>query len=257
MYIEILPTQINVLTCNPFDCILCPEMADKISCPKCGKDTPDARFCKHCGEPLHACMACGVRISSDSRFCTQCGIELTTEHVGIAGEAGPKAYASYGRSSIPKNMLIEGEEPLFETRPVLWLYLMPPIAFIVIGVGILVSAYLAFDIKAILYGCGGIGFIGIIWAIMGWLHWRYTIYAATNRRIMKQTGIIAKTYMDCPLPSVKSVYLNISMWGRVNGFGTVRISGADNQIEWENIDEPKEAHRLLNEIVDQNRRQKI
>ena len=233
-------------------------MADKITCPKCGKPTPDARFCKHCGEPLHSCIACGAKISSDSRFCTECGIELTPEQTGIEGETAPKAYARYGPSLIPKHVLMQEEVPLFETRPVLWMTLMPPVVFFIVSVGILVSVYLGFpEYKEILYGCGGVFLVAAFWGVMGWLRWRYTVYAATNRRILRQVGILSRTYIDCPLYSVQTVHLDISVWGRINGFGTVRITGAGTEIEWDDIDEPKEAHRILNEIVDQYKRKVI
>ena len=232
-------------------------MTEHIICPKCGKSTPDARFCKHCGEPMHSCIACGAKISGDSRFCTECGIELAPDQTGALTEAVSKAYARYGPSMIPKEMLIEGEEPIFETRPVLWLGLMPPIAFIIVGVGILVSVYLPFRANWMLYGCGGVAFLGIMWALTVWLRWRYTIYAATTRRIMYQTGIVDKIYLDLPLAGVANIYLDVSVWGRFNGVGTVRISGAGTEIIWEGIDDPREAHRLLNQIVDQYRRQRI
>jgi membrane protein YdbS with pleckstrin-like domain len=232
-------------------------MTERIICPKCGKSTPDARFCKHCGEPMHSCIACGAKISGDSRFCTECGIELAPDQAGALTEAIPKAYARYGPSMIPKDMLIEGEEPIFETRPALWLSLMPPITFIIVGVGILVGAYFPFHVKGILYGCGGIAFLGIVWALMAWLRWRYTIYGATTRRVMCQRGVIDKTYLDLPLAGVANIYLDISVWGRFNGVGTLRIAGAGTEIIWEDIDDPKEAHRLLNQIVDQYRRQRI
>jgi membrane protein YdbS with pleckstrin-like domain len=232
-------------------------MPDNIICPRCSKPTPDARFCKHCGGALYTCIACGAKVTTDSKFCPECGVELPLMPSGPASEAAPKAYARYGKSLIPKNMLIEGEEPLFETRPVLWLSLMPPIAFIMIGVGVLIAVYLQFQVKAILYACGGIAFIGAVWVCIAWLRWRYTIFGATNRRILRQTGIVSKTYLDFPLAGVSNIYLDISLWGRMNGFGTVRITGAGTQIVWENIDDPKEAHRLLNEIVEQYRRQKI
>lgn len=232
-------------------------MTEKITCPKCGGSTPDARFCKHCGEPLDSCLACGARVSSDSKFCTECGTELTQEGTVAESEAGPKAYARYGPSLIPRHILLEEEVPLFETRPVLWLHLMAPIVFIILGLGILGSVYSHFHFKELLYACGGVSFLGAVWAIMAWLRWRYTIYAATSRRILRQTGIIAKSYVDCPLNSVQTIHLDISIWGRINGFGTVRVAGPGTQIEWENIDDPKEAHRLLNEILEQYKRKGI
>lgn len=232
-------------------------MADNITCPRCGKSTPDARFCKHCGGALYTCIACGAKVTTDSKFCPECGVELPLMPSVSVSAAAPEAYARFGKSLIPKDLLTEGEEPLFETRPVLWLSLMPPIAFILITSGILVAAYSYFHVRGILYGCAGTAFLGLIWGMLAWMRWRCTIYAATTRRVLSQTGVIDKTYLDCPLAGVANIYLDISLWGRLNGFGTVRTVGAGTEIIWENIDDPKEAHRLLNEVVEQYRRQKI
>jgi len=230
-------------------------MAEKVVCPKCGGLTSDARFCKHCGEPLHTCISCGAKISSDSRFCIECGIELKPADTDF--KAGAKAYARYGPSMIPRGILIEGEEPLFETRPVLWLRLMPPIAFIIAGIAILVIAYFAFDHNdiGILYGCAVFFLLGALWALLAWLQWRHTIFAATNRRVLRQAGLIKRTYVDCFLRNVQTINLDVSLWGRINHLGTLRISGSGVNIEWESIDEPREAHKILNEIVEQYRRQ--
>jgi ribosomal protein L40E len=246
-----------LLTYHPFNCILCPEMAEEIVCPKCGGLTPDARFCKHCGEHQHTCVSCGAKMSIDARYCTECGIELTQADKVLEVEPGPKAYARYGPSLIPRDILIEGEEPLFETRPVLWLQLMPPIVFIIAGVGILIAAYFPFGVTGILYGCGGVFLVGVLWALLAWYQWRHTIFAATNFRVLRQTGVSNKTYMDCPLRSVHNINLDISTWGRINHVGTLRISGGGVDIEWESIDEPREAHRILNQIVEQYRRQTL
>jgi membrane protein YdbS with pleckstrin-like domain/ribosomal protein L40E len=228
-------------------------MAEDIVCPKCGSLTPDARFCKHCGEALHTCISCGAKISKDAQFCTECGIQVKPAETAV--EAGPKAYARYGPSLIPRDILIEGEEPLFETRPVLWLQLMPPIVFIIVGIAILVAVYFHFHITEILYGCAGFFLLGALWGLMSWWDWRHTVFAATNRRVLRETGILRKSYVDCPLRSVQTIHLDVSLWGRINRFGTVRISGGGVEIDWESIDEPREAHRILNEIVEQYRRQ--
>jgi ribosomal protein L40E len=230
-------------------------MAEEIVCPKCGGLTPDARFCKRCGEHLHTCVSCGAKISKDAQFCTECGIEVKPAEIAV--EAGPKAYARYGPSLIPRDILIEGEEPLFETRPVLWLQLMPPIVFIIVGVGILIATYFPFRVTGILYGCGGVFLVGMLWAFLAWNRWRHTIFAATNFRVLRQTGITNKSYVDCPLRSVHNINLDISMWGKINRFGTLHISGGGVDIEWESIDEPREAHKILNQIVEQYRRQLI
>jgi len=51
-------------------------MFDNINCPKCGKTTPSASFCKYCGAPLLKCPSCGGKLSSDATFCQHCGEPL-------------------------------------------------------------------------------------------------------------------------------------------------------------------------------------
>jgi len=140
---------------------------------------------------------------------------------------------------------------------VLWLRLMPPIAFIIAGIAILVIAYFAFDHNdiGILYGCAVFFLLGALWALLAWLQWRHTIFAATNRRVLRQAGLIKRTYVDCFLRNVQTINLDVSLWGRINHLGTLRISGSGVNIEWESVDEPREAHKILNEIVEQYRRQ--
>lgn len=95
--------------------------------------------------------------------------------------------------------------------------------------------------------------LGIPWVLFLWLRWRYTVYAATNRRVLCQTGIISKSYVDCPLGKVQTVYLEVPIFGRINNFGTVRVATAGEarvEIEWKNVKEPMNAQRILNEIID-------
>jgi hypothetical protein len=60
-------------------CILCNEMARTITCPRCGRLTPDSTFCQYCGKSLHSCAACGARISKDALFCPECGAPVSKE----------------------------------------------------------------------------------------------------------------------------------------------------------------------------------
>lgn len=227
-------------------------MADTITCPKCGGVTPVAKFCKHCGELLHGCLYCGAKIASDSRFCPECGMETAFPRAKSEAETSQLAHARYGRSMIPKSILFTDEVPLFETRPVLWLKLMAPIVFIIVGIGILVAVYFKFDYRELLYACGAIALVGLMWLMLAWLNWRNIVYAATNRRILRMTGSVGKNYLECPLRNVHNISLDISVWGRMNGFGTLRITGGSTDIEWENVDDPRETHRVLNEIVNKH-----
>jgi hypothetical protein len=50
-----------------------------MTCPACGTaNTPDSRFCKHCGVALQVlCGRCATANTPDSRFCKACGAPLT------------------------------------------------------------------------------------------------------------------------------------------------------------------------------------
>jgi cytochrome c biogenesis protein len=50
-----------------------------MTCPACGTaNTPDSRFCKHCGVALQVlCSRCATANTPDSRFCKACGAPLT------------------------------------------------------------------------------------------------------------------------------------------------------------------------------------
>ena len=54
-------------------------MADNVTCPRCGRPTPDATFCQYCGRSLHSCGACGARISKSALFCPDCGAPISKE----------------------------------------------------------------------------------------------------------------------------------------------------------------------------------
>ncbi|MEE8469759.1 MAG: PH domain-containing protein [Dehalococcoidia bacterium] len=129
---------------------------------------------------------------------------------------------------------------------------MGPIFLIIVVLVVVITAYVTFNAKEILYVLGAVLLFGAPWIFLKWLQWRYTIYAATNRRILCQTGIISKSYVDCPLDKVQTVYLEIPIFGRMNNFGTVRVATAGEvgvEIEWINVREPMKTQRALNEII--------
>jgi membrane protease subunit (stomatin/prohibitin family) len=45
-----------------------------VTCPECGMQVPDGKFCPECGKPLgEVCSACGKPLDPGSRFCSECG----------------------------------------------------------------------------------------------------------------------------------------------------------------------------------------
>lgn len=199
------------------------------------------------------CTKCGADVLDSDNFCGACGAKLQQDKTKTADEAEIEDYGRYGPSVFPSHVLTDGEVPVFETRPLLWIRLMGPIVFVVFVLAILIVSFVYFDAKGILYAFGAVLLIGMLWVFLKWLQWRHIVYAATNRRILCQTGVISKSYVDCPLGKVQTIYLEVPIFGRINNFGTVRVATAGEarvEIEWKNVKEPMKTQRILNEIIE-------
>ena len=243
-------------------------------CPKCGYEVDrDDDFCRECGRNLHKgkVPAGGIdRIVCEEQPVPTGDFESDIEDedeedddddVGTVkednGEPEKYEYGRYGPGAFPKHVLTTGEVPLFETRPILWMRMMGPAMIVVLTCVILVVAFIYSDAKPFLYVMGVLLLAEALWVFSKWIQWRFIIYAATNRRILCQTGIISKSYVDCPLGKVQTVYLDVSIAGRMNNFGTVRVATAGEsrvEIEWRNVKDPMRTQRILNEIIEKYER---
>jgi len=208
------------------------------------------------------CMNCDAEVSETDRFCRSCGKEIARREASSPIETESVVYESPGM--IPREILAPGENLSFETRPVLWLFLVGPAMWAIIGIVIAIAAqFIPKDVpSAVITAITWLGVAIIIVALISIalriLRWRYTAYAATNRRIICQKGIIGKSYVDCPLQKVQTVYVQIPVLGRIFGFGTVRFATAGAawiEIHWENVKEPRRVQRMLSEIMDAYRRE--
>ena len=173
------------------------------------------------------------------------------------------------RPILPRDILADGEELLYESRPVLWPLLISPILFSIAGFFVLVMAG-RFPVDSIdtLLGQASFGtviqtvirWIGIAMIVIGalgvmvrWLRWRFTVYAATNRRVLRQTGILDRCYVDCSISKIQTLHMRIPLPGRIFDFGTIKVATAgtaSTEIQWEMISRPKYAHRKLTEIIE-------
>jgi uncharacterized membrane protein YdbT with pleckstrin-like domain len=68
--------------------------------------------------------------------------------------------------------------------------------------------------------------VGLIVWIVGYVHYKTTELAITNKRIIVKTGFISRKTVEINLGKVVSIEVNQSLWGRVFNFGSLLISGA-------------------------------
>ncbi len=75
-------------------------------------------------------------------------------------------------------------------------------------------------------------------------------FGVTNRRIIFKKGWIARTSEEMKITSVETVTIDQSLWGRLLGFGTVRVTGrGTSDVVFESIDDPMDVKRSIETIV--------
>ncbi len=171
-------------------------------------------------------------------------------------------------SRLPPAMLTAGETPLYETRPVWLPLLFKPALLIILGIviagslpGPVMTIGLLQELDIARLAGGIIRWTGIIIVLLGGLGGLFrlgrclsTIYSLTDRRIMTQSGLVSRSYVDCSLDKIHSTYLTISILGRLLDYGTLRIvtgDRSDTDILWRDIRAPVLAHRAVNEAIKQ------
>ena len=67
--------------------------------------------------------------------------------------------------------------------------------------------------------------VGIPIAIYEWLRLRAIELGVTTHRVVRKTGIVSRVTEEIRLTAIETVDLYQSMWGRILGFGDVRVTG--------------------------------
>src|SRR4030042_2342380 len=160
----------------------------------------------------------------------------------------------HGPSVLGNEILVSGENIITESRPLIWPRFIPPIMVIIVGIAIyylvtyLEPKYLPLDLEglswldtAILWIGPAIAIIGLLSFIIRLVKWKYTVYALTNKRILRRTGVFGRSYLDCSLGKVQNVEVRISILSRIFKFGTIRVATARTKgedIEWTDVRNP-------------------
>ncbi len=132
----------------------------------------------------------------------------------------------------PREVIAAGEQILLEVKPSFAPFLLAPIASIsvllVTGAVFLGYSTLRGIGEASAYLCGlslvfllpliGFG------AVVGYLRWRATYYAITDRRAIVKTGIIGSTITDAPHHAIQNVTMIQHAFQKLFGYGTVVLA---------------------------------
>ncbi len=167
-------------------------------------------------------------------------------------------------STFGKEILVSGESIISESRPVVWPSSFKPLLLIVTGIIVnwliryFRPEYLKVDYIAdtgwidtvILWIGPAIMIIGALSLLIRWVRRNYTIYALTNKRILRRSGVFSRAYLHCSLGKVQIVEVMMSPLSRIFKFGNIRIATARTKgkdIEWLDVKNPLSLQRQINE----------
>ncbi len=123
-----------------------------------------------------------------------------------------------------KDQLLPGEKLIILTREHA-LILLKPILLNVICVAVLVSLSIQTQKYWFMFFCIA-PFAYLLWE---WLVWWRREYIVSDRRVVKQEGVLSISSFDAPLDKINNVFHEQTMMGRLFRYGTVGLETASEQ----------------------------
>ena len=91
--------------------------------------------------------------------------------------------------------------------------------------------------------------ITLILAIYEWLRLRSIEQGVTNKRVIQKTGIVSRKSEEMKLASIETVEISQSVFGRMFGFGDVKVTGRGiSDVKFKAIDDPMEVKRQIESV---------
>ena len=97
----------------------------------------------------------------------------------------------------------------------------------------------------------GLVTFGLTWllALYEYFRLRSIEQGVTNKRVILKTGIISRQTEEMKLSSIETVEIEQSIWGRMFGYGTVKLTGRGiSDVKFRNIDDPMYVKREIESV---------
>ncbi|HEY5611288.1 MAG TPA: PH domain-containing protein [Thermoanaerobaculia bacterium] len=124
-----------------------------------------------------------------------------------------------------RDQIQPGEEIVYHAHPTRLTLLPLAILAIVIAITAIVIYFQTGILGVLLVGLA-IALIAGVQILARWIVLRSNEYVLTNRRVIKQTGIITKSSTDAYLEKINNVEHRQTLWGRLLGYGDLEIDTA-------------------------------
>ena len=88
--------------------------------------------------------------------------------------------------------------------------------------------------------------VGLVAFFTLMIHKWTTEIGITSHRLVKKTGFISLKTAEVALPNIEGVSVTQTLWGRLFGYGRIRVEGTgDDHIDIPNIDDPVGFRRAI------------
>jgi membrane protein YdbS with pleckstrin-like domain len=153
--------------------------------------------------------------------------------------------------AISNKLLNPGEEVVVSTRTHIKVLLLPLLAAVVcLAVAVVVQVAVGSGILHLIVWI--LALVGIVWLFgRPLLSWLATSYTITNRRLITRHGVLTRKGHDIPLTRVSDVEYEMSIFDRMLGCGTLRISDAstDGEVTLDDIPHVEDVQRRINDLL--------
>ncbi len=140
--------------------------------------------------------------------------------------------------------LLPNEKIIYKTNPH-WLFIVIP----VLGIFLFWLLYLLFIcsfigavllIELVNFCIYFTSFASAFLIIVLYLDWRFNRFYLTNLRLIKERGIIGKSFMTINLKNIENITCSFGIWGRILGFGDLIIesAGTHGKMVFERVPRP-------------------
>jgi uncharacterized membrane protein YdbT with pleckstrin-like domain len=83
-------------------------------------------------------------------------------------------------------------------------------------------------------------------AVYEWLRLRTIEHGVTNKRVIYKHGIVSRHTEEMKLGSIETVRIDQGVWGRIFGFGDVRVTGKGiSDVVFRTMSDPMEVKRRI------------